>query len=281
MAEVFGIISGAVGIAVAFTACVDCFKYVQLGRNLARDYQTDQLSLTCAWLRLARWGEAVDVLQDPTLGRPDATPVELRAVKDCLFQILALFEESRRISSKYRSRSEAAGEASAALCEKRDSRVASLVERVKSLAIGRQRGNSVMRTTGWVLYHRSQLKDLVSNITTIIDNMEKLFPAPETQQALVKQDIEQIRDRWALELVEEATQGVDGRLQAASREALTAHRYSNVRVEGKAQLGDYFANDWKGEAVGAELSFDGVQVKAGGKALMGNKYGGKDFWDSD
>ncbi|CAI4214764.1 unnamed protein product [Parascedosporium putredinis] len=227
MAEIFGIISGAVGIAAAFTACVDCFKYVQLGRNLARDYQTDQLSLTCAWLRLAR---------------PDATPAELRALKDCLFQILALFEESRRISSKYRSRSEAAGEASAALCEKGDSRVASLVERIKALAIGRQRGNSVLRKTGWALYHRSQLKELVSNITTIIDNMEKLFPAPETQLALVKQEIEQIRDRWALELVETATQG-----------------YLNVEVEGEAQLGDYFANDWKGEAVGAELSFYGCR----------------------
>lgn len=33
MAEPFGIVSGTVGIASAFTACVDCFEYIQLGRH--------------------------------------------------------------------------------------------------------------------------------------------------------------------------------------------------------------------------------------------------------
>ena len=62
MAEPFGIVAGAVGIAAAFTACVDCFEYIQLGRHFGRDYQTDLLSLNCARLRLTRWGQAVNHL---------------------------------------------------------------------------------------------------------------------------------------------------------------------------------------------------------------------------
>jgi hypothetical protein len=68
MAEPFGILSGAVSIAAAFTACVDCFEYVKLGRRFGRDFQTSQLSLTCARLRLSRWGVAVRVYDDPQLG---------------------------------------------------------------------------------------------------------------------------------------------------------------------------------------------------------------------
>jgi hypothetical protein len=47
------------GIAAAFTACVDCFHYVQHSRHFGRDYQTELISLDCARLRLTRWGEAV------------------------------------------------------------------------------------------------------------------------------------------------------------------------------------------------------------------------------
>ncbi len=54
MAEPFGITAGAVGIAAAVTACVDCFSYMQLGRHFGRDFQTDLLALNCARLRLTR-----------------------------------------------------------------------------------------------------------------------------------------------------------------------------------------------------------------------------------
>lgn len=55
MAEPFGIVAGAIGIASAFTACVDCFEYVQFGRHFGRDFQTNQLALDCARLRLTWW----------------------------------------------------------------------------------------------------------------------------------------------------------------------------------------------------------------------------------
>jgi Prion-inhibition and propagation len=52
MAEPFGIVAGAIGISSAFTACVDCFEYIQLGRRFGRDFQTHQLAINCASLRL-------------------------------------------------------------------------------------------------------------------------------------------------------------------------------------------------------------------------------------
>jgi hypothetical protein len=102
MAEPFGIVAGAVGIAAAFTACVDCFEYIQLGRHFGRDHQTDLLSLNCARLRLTRWGQAVNIFEDAKLGRPDAMSGEIQTAKDALFQILVLFAETEKISKRYK-----------------------------------------------------------------------------------------------------------------------------------------------------------------------------------
>jgi hypothetical protein len=99
MAEPFGIVAGAIGIASAFTACVDCFEYVQFGRHFGRDYETSQLALNYARLRLTRWGESVNIYDDPQLGRQDATAAEIQLAKDALLQILVLFADTESISS--------------------------------------------------------------------------------------------------------------------------------------------------------------------------------------
>jgi hypothetical protein len=279
MAEPFGIVAGAVGIAAAFTACVDCFEYIQLGRHFGRDYQTDLLSLNSARLRLTRWGHAVNIFEDDKLGRPDATLTEIQTAKDVLFQILVLFAETQKISKRYKPNPQTDDDLSTLSTDNIDPAILSLNNKMKALAIKRQKGRSILKTASWALYHRSELKELISNITSLIDNLEKLFPASQTQLALVKQETAEIHSQQALELVEIAAQGVDDMLRAAAREALTGHQYSGVTVRGKAQTGDAFNSDWKAGAVGARHTYNGIEVDRDGKALIGNKYGGTDFWD--
>src|SRR5436305_4387767 len=96
MAEPFGIAAGAVAMTAAFTACVDCFGYLQLGRHFERDFQTDVLALNCARLRLTRWGEAVNIYDDPKLGRPGATPADIQTAKDTLDHILQFFADTEK-----------------------------------------------------------------------------------------------------------------------------------------------------------------------------------------
>jgi hypothetical protein len=102
MAEPFGITAGAIGIATAFTACIDCFEYIQFGRHFERDFQTDLLTMSCARLRLTRWGESVNIYNDPRLGKPDATAPEIQLAKDTLLQIVVLFVQTEEISKKYK-----------------------------------------------------------------------------------------------------------------------------------------------------------------------------------
>jgi len=279
MAEPFGIAAGAVGIAAAFTACVDCFGYVQLGRHFGRDFQTDVLALNCTRLRLTRWGQAVNIYDDPNLGRPDATPAEIQAAKDTLHHILQLFADTEKISKKYKLSAKPGDDLSTLSTDDMDPAAMALSNKMKKLAIRRQKGSSVLKTASWALYHRSELKELIQNITSLIDNIEDLFPAPQSQLGLVKQETAEIQDKQALGLVESAAQDVDSLLQAAAKEALTGHQYLNVVIKGKAQTGDVFSSDWRGEARGASHKYDGVEVDKDGKALIGNQYGGKGFWD--
>jgi hypothetical protein len=56
--------------------------------------------------------------------------------------------------------------------------------------------------------------------------------------------------------------------------------YRNIEIKGQAHTGDAYTADWRGNVREVSLhTYDGVTVETGGKALMGNKYGGKDFWD--
>ncbi|KAI4136594.1 MAG: hypothetical protein LQ341_005538 [Variospora aurantia] len=273
MAEIFGIVAGAVGIPAAFTACVDCFEYVQFGRHFGRDYQTDLLALNCSRIRLTRWGQAVNIMTDPKMGMPDATSEQIQTVKDTLYQILVLFADSAKISQQYTT-----GEDLSVLSsDSMDPTFVALNNKMRELAIKRQKRSNILKITRWALYRKSEFKNLIEGISSLIDNIEKIFPAPQAQVTLVRQEATELHDQEALELVQSAAEGVDSLLQNAAKEALSGHRYLNVSVKGKALTGNAVSSDWHGKAVVTSHTYDGVVVD--GKALIGNKYGGKDFWD--
>src|SRR3954452_10528420 len=60
MAEAAGLVVGAVSVAGLFTNCVDCFEYVQMGRNFGKNYQRSLLRVDVVKLRLSRWAEVVN-----------------------------------------------------------------------------------------------------------------------------------------------------------------------------------------------------------------------------
>lgn len=279
MAEPFGVAAGAVGITAAFSACVECFEYVQHSRHFGRDYQTELISLDCARLRLTRWGEAVNIHEDPKLGRPYASRYEVETAKNALHQILVLFADTEKISKKYRLEGKNGDDIAVLGSTDLDPTVFGLRNKMKELAIRRQRGASVLKTSTWALYHRSQLKDLVEGIISLVDSIEKIFPAPEKKLALVEEEMEEIRDQDQLKLVKDAASNVDNVLLNAAEKALTGHRYLNVNIKGKAQAGDSFSSDWTGKVQGSFHTYNGVLVGETGKAHLGNRYGGKDLWD--
>jgi len=281
MAEVFGIAASAISLALAFTTCVDCFEYIQLGRHFGRDFQTSLITLNCTRLRLSRWGQAVDIYNDPKLGRRDASPAEIQLARDALLQILALFAETEKISKRYKSKANVGDDFSTYSNKDMDSAFKVINNKMNSLAIQRKKGPGLLKATSWALYHNSEFKGLIENINKLVHELECLFPAPAAQLRLAKQEVGVVQDRQALELIENITRSVDSILYAAVKDAFLGHQYRNVVVTDHAQLltGDSVSSDWRGETKGASHLYDGLLVGGHAKVMTGNRFGGKDFFD--
>jgi hypothetical protein len=280
MADPFGITAGAIGIAAAFTACVDVFEYVHLGRRFGKDYQTNQLKLTLLRLRLSRWGEAVNIYSDPQLGNSTASKAEIQAAKDTLLQILVLFDDSNKISKKFKIRDDAgpaAPDDSGA-----DVAVLAVNNKMRDLATKRQKGTSLLKLASWSIHHGTAFKTLIDDISGLTDNLEALFPVPESRKALAKEEVANVKDPQEVQALASASEGLDGVLHEEASK-IAGHQYKNVEVEaGKDATivdGNVFAKDWTGGAVsGASHSYTGIKVKAteGLRMVNGDKYGGTD-----
>jgi len=196
-----------------------------------------------------------------------------------LLQIVGLFAQTEEISRKYRSAAKVGEDFSAFSVTDMDPALMALDNKLKELAIKRQKGSRFLKLTSWAIYDRAEFRHLIDDITALINNIEKLFPAPQAQITLARQEVAEFGNKESVELVENAAKGVDSLLQTVAQEVLTGHQYLNVVIRGQAQTGDAYSSDWKGGANGASHKYNGVEVERGGKGLIGNKYGGKDFWD--
>jgi len=122
---------------------------------------------------------------------------------------------------------------------------------MKEIVGQRQRGAGILKRAGWVLYHRSELRTLIQDITNLIDTIEKLFPAHQSQLTAVKSEIARLRDEQSLKLVKDAAHGIDPLLETAINTALNGHQYLNIMVKGRVHAGDTFSDNWHGRPIGA------------------------------
>lgn len=294
MAEVFGIIAGAVNIATTFSAVIEVFDYVQLGRRFGRDYQTSQLKLTLLRLRLSRWGEAVDVYNDPQLGDPSATPTEIKVAKDTLQQILALFEDSCKTSRKFGVRDAAGSPRAVDPAAEPDLAAALAVEnKMKSLAKRRQKGSSFSRLTSWAVHHGAALKTLIDDISALAGELEALFPAPkERTRALAEREVSVVQGEGEAKALALASDKLDEVIHeavaAAGGGGRRGHTYKGVEISDAAVVANgtaYFDNFNYGAAgpggelrSGASHLYEGVKIEGNGKTVVlnGDRYGGVD-----
>lgn len=101
--EPVGLGIGIAGLAGAFTACIDCFEYIQLGRQFGQDFGKCLLKLDTAKLRMSRWGVAIRLGSEPHLPpQLSVTEEEIILAKSLLEQILESFEDAERISARFK-----------------------------------------------------------------------------------------------------------------------------------------------------------------------------------
>ncbi|KAF3481171.1 kinesin light chain [Arthroderma uncinatum] len=189
MAEAAGLVVGVVGLAALFNNAVECFDYVQLGRKFGKDFQTCQLKLDNAKLRLSRWGAALG-LNEGAGGRLKIPPQEMAQAEALMGQILELFADAEGISDKFKcqARTDVADvttDLSLAVCDPRtdlDPALRELHEKMRELAITRQKQTGLRQKAKWALYEKKNFTGLLEDITELVDALVNLFSASQSRQ---------------------------------------------------------------------------------------------------
>lgn len=287
MAEAFGVVAGALSVASLFNNAVDCFEYIQLGRNFGTDYQTCQIRLDIARLRLSRWGPAVDIGHNPDFAVIDPSTDEARTAKRTLEQLLKLFRDA--YTQSYDFKSEAREEDLAVFDPRTNTNQGIMVLRttIQALTRKRQKSTGLSKKISWALYKQKYFSRLIDDIQELLDGLEKIFPVQETYKRLVEDEVGEVQDETSLRMMSEASLETDELLRVAAVEKL--ERLESSNSIGKAKLSESakvkVGNEYVSQAVPSGTSGGTTTNKIGdlegigqSRVHVGDSYGGRGFF---
>lgn len=224
---------GLIGLAGLFNNAVDCFEYVQLGRNFGINFQTSLLKLDSARLRLSRWGQAVGLsgeITNPQSLHSTALPAEdIPKAERLLEQILALFIDAERVSVKYKSSASTDDSSLMVLDVQADMDPVhrSLHEKMRGMSIKRQNGTALRQKMKWALYEEKIFKRLIEDVTGLVNDLVGIFPATQqVQRELCEVEALEIGKSKGLPILWSIAASQDKDLETAILKALK----SNVSV---------------------------------------------------
>ena len=288
MAEVFGIVAGSLSVAALFNNAVDCFEYIQLGRNFGTDYQTCQLRLDITRLRLSRWGTAIDIGNIPDFAVVDPSTDEARTAKRTLEQLLKLFRNA--YTQSYDFKAEATEENLTVFDPGTNTNqgIMALRTTMQALTRKRQKSTGLSKKISWALYKQKYFTRLIDDIQELLDGLEKIFPVQETYKRLVEDEVGEVQNETSLRMLSEASLETDELLRAAAIEKLKRIESSNsiekakVSESAKVKVGNEFVSQAvPGGTSGGTTTNKIRDLEAIGQSRVhvGDSHGSKGFFD--
>ncbi|KAI0974917.1 prion-inhibition and propagation-domain-containing protein [Xylaria arbuscula] len=289
--EVFGTVASALSVAALFNNCVSCFEYIQLGRHFGQDYERCQLKLDIAKTRLSRWGQAVEINEDPRFATDEPQDASFQQAQAILEEIEQLFGTLQKAAKRYAI---SAKQEELELLRVQDMQpmAQKLHNRLNTVVRQRQKQTNFFKKVAWALYDAKNFDKLVEQMTGFIDDLEKLFPIESIRRTLVEMEIEEIKeDKPSLKALQSAAADTDSVLSAVVSERLAICGEQNyadtIRSEEEARV--RVGNEWA-EAVlssngigaaGPTMNRAGAVTAKGSSAVhVGNSYGGRSVFDS-
>ncbi|KAL6713177.1 hypothetical protein ACLMJK_009298 [Lecanora helva] len=279
--EVAGLIIGGIALSSLFTQCVDCFEYIQLGRQFGDKYERSLLQIELLKLRLSRWGSVVNRIQDKT-SQDDA-----KVVKAVLSDIVNLFDHVEKLAEDDKLKNP--GTELQVYNEHPDpnSTVTIMCQRVKNLAMKRQNRSSLKKKAKWALYQQKDFEYLIEQVSRYLDSLEAWCSTASALQITTSQlndqfcaeDVHALADSHELGLLEEGAKGTDPGLLKIVVARNEGHTYTNNNtVQSTILLGDYVAKDYTGDIAGKTNNYERNKAFQS-KAVYGTNYGGKSPFD--
>jgi Prion-inhibition and propagation len=294
--EFAGFVFGVAGLLGTFTACVDCFDFVRVGRSLGPDYQTAVIKLDVVRLRFTRWGAAAGIAQGDEstatvqlksrLASPDE---DFETIKRLLGEILRLFQESEKTSKKLALKDPAAETRADGI---EDKTIHNLHEAMRNLALRRQKRSTLSQKMSWALHRKRDLNNLIEDLTELVSLLVELAPM-KPQQELCRTELAEIDtdqnvavlDDVLHEPIGENSTNIDDLLQEQVTETIRQRRgtmttavwkRSKVGDGSNVRQGNNVASDYRGEIPDQEGKYVVEDSELGKNVVFhqGNNYGG-------
>ncbi|GAB7335949.1 hypothetical protein MBLNU13_g08193t1 [Cladosporium sp. NU13] len=263
MTEPAGLAVGVFALLGLFNNAVDCFNYVQAGRDLGTSYVTCQIKLSNAQLRFTRWGEAVGLscgvehesqLDHDTLAQ-NFDEAKTRKAKARISHIIQLFAEAEDVSQKYKPHGSMPD---AGVLSDDDRKALELAQQVRNLSLKRKSKNSLLQKASWALYRAGAFKELLSDVADEVKNLEELFPAvATTRQQLANREVDSLGTSTQLALLRETavSEEVQDQLLAAALDKKLAQATKGSTTIYNNTFGDNNSGFQSGHVSGGTFSF--------------------------
>ncbi|VBB77138.1 Putative heterokaryon incompatibility protein [Podospora comata] len=276
MAEVAGLVIGAISLASLFDSVVNNFDRVQVGREFGETYRRYLLQLEVLRLRLHRWRDAVSrliELNDPAVKQANGVLVQRH-----LSDIQSLFEKEEKLSKPYYKvevEDEAEGEEDW------------MVRTLRGLS-RKHRANtpSVQCKVRWAIRGRNEFDRLVTNISVQVSNLEEIIPTHDMERRLSQmrsEDANEVgKQREAnaidIDILREIALIVDGKLSDMVKVKARNEWVGNTAEdESKLHQGDMVSNDYHGNAIAPGGLWKDNVAKGKSKVTQGTSYGFNPF----
>lgn len=222
--EPTGLAVGVLGLAGLFNNAVDCFKYIQLGRNFGIDFQTCLLKLDIAQLRLSRWGYSIGLSGDAQNARSLEDTLgsqkDVSKAEEILGHIIELFA---RVEQAAPNTPSLTYDPQADLTPV----MGSLHKKMQELSHRRQNQTGLRQKTKWALYKGEHVRKLIEEVSGLVQDLVELFPGPHAIQQQICQDevheISQITSIDSLDILRNLAANQDKDLRAAITKTHVSH----------------------------------------------------------
>ena len=221
MAEIVGLTVGVIALAGLFSNAIECFECIQFGRAFGKNFQTSQLKLDNARLRLSRWGSSLglsDDLRGARLLEERFGSKTIEHAKASLGQILELFAKAESVSEKYKRQTKANDSSLATYNSQTDLGLATadLHNKMRQLSMERQNKTALWQKAKWALYEEKHFRQLIEDVTGLINGLVELFPASqEVQQRLCDTEVSMMGVSEGLSILKEIAAEQDKLLETA------------------------------------------------------------------
>lgn len=296
--EAAGLVIGVVTLASVFESVISGLDRLQTGRDVDNSLERYLLQLEVLKLRLHRWHDAVGRLKERgDQGSASVKEADGQLAETHLKVIDQLLQKESKLSMKY-GKQELPGQEEEEEISPGEEQVSPRKSwMIKSLRRVSQRHtrtintpppSSLRRQISWAFRGEQNFKDLVTNISTHIDNLEHIIPTDDMRKELTQMRLEDVNE---LATQPEANHQDADRLTevvlvldppfAELMNARPVNEWVGNVAEDNARVvqGDLVASGYKGEEVATACSWRGNVARGNSRVIMGSVYGFNPFSD--